>query len=80
MFISYASALLKIENALLYATVPPEVVVLQLNPNVFAAVILPPEYFFRFGFAPSNPPWNGTMNFLVSFLHNQTKALLYLFF
>ena len=55
-------------NALLYATVPVDVGVAQLNPNVFAAVILAPEYFFKFGFAPSNPPWNGTMNFLVSFL------------
>ena len=52
-------------NALLYAFVPVDVDVLQSNPNVFPEVILPPEYLGKFGRAPSKPPWNGTMNFLV---------------
>ena len=52
-------------NALLYATVPVLVPVEQLNPNVFVAVIFAPEYFFRLGLAPSNPPWNGRINLRV---------------
>ena len=52
-------------NALLYATVPVLVPVEQLKPNVFVAVIFVPEYFFKFGLAPSKPPWNGRINLRV---------------
>ena len=52
-------------NALLYALVPVAVVVEQSNPNVLVSVIFVPENLGKFGRAPSNPPWNGTINLRV---------------
>ena len=52
-------------NALSYAFVPGVVVPEQSNPNVFAAVIFVPEYFGKFGRAPSKPPCIGTINLRV---------------
>jgi hypothetical protein len=52
-------------NALLYDLVPVDVADEQLKPNVFVALIYCPEYFFKFGLAPSKPPWNGRMNLRV---------------
>jgi hypothetical protein len=52
-------------NALLYDFVPVDVEVLQSNPNVLLDLMNVPDIFGKFGRAPSNPPWNGIMNFLV---------------
>lgn len=52
-------------NALRYVIVPDVDVPEQSNPNVLDATISAPAFFGKFGRAPSNPPWNGTMNLRV---------------
>ena len=68
IFKSYSSGFDNAFIAFLYATVPPAVADDKSNPCEFPATIAEPTYTFLFGWNPSNPPWNGTKNFLLSII------------
>ena len=63
--ISYSSGLLTALIDLLYALEPSFSAVDKSNPCMLAAVILVSNPTNLEGLNPSNPPWNGTINFLV---------------